>query len=772
MRQFVSSNIWTSEMMAPKGFSKEQVFAMCERLRDVCIWNEVFLSLESKYGDWNLENIKDEPFLKMARLTTKETLEKIKNILKVIKDDIEEKKEIDINDDNIEKIMKTAVSRIKLPEKTRDALHKLFPLMFDWKLKDLEKLYKYYDLVLSHWNDLKKILSNPQAPSYLCFSDIKNGLTIIRKNIKNMLEEGENNVRKMELTIDEEKRLRDIVLLIYPEGLVTGSYYCNMSSESGHNDLFWALAKLHPKKFANPTLKEYTVSNLAREILAKSFFDNGEYSYQSDNNSVILTRDEIEKSDGSSLAEEFLEYYNEQRYRLKVKPIMSKNIKNSLNNIGKQLDTVCRSANDFWDLDLKLFLKKNPQETLSLIKILYHYSNYIEQDSKITKDIFHILKIPSYENSIIDLLNKNTRNGWMLFYLKNDLEAFLRYNKKENVVKDISYIISRTYLDYNKCVDFTKWFFAIEGISPNKYKSMDEQLAWLLFQKRYCLHCMQMEYYHEYTEIFPLYEKESSPAELIYLSISAFDYIGLISDKNLLYRNMRKWIVQIPDSSIVELLSEQMKLANQPPTEFDFVKQMKSYSESIARIVEPDNIEKRSKEIKRYANKCFNIWLAVLEWYPYSDWGKKYDAYADFGTMVALVQLEHHLRKGEINIKYLSAYKGDQGKELRVHFYGEELPKDRIAVEIIMNLLFVQILSNFGLRYSIRVMQNLFCAYGRQYIKLLRTNNLERLKITDYAEDERMPIALSISNEWMKIKETFEYKYRNILHNLKENSKK
>ena len=184
MRQFVSSNIWTSEMMAPKGFSKEQVFAMCEKLRDVCIWNDVFLSIKSKYGNYDIKHTKNETFLKMARLITKNTLEKIKNILNDIADDIEEKNELDINDDNIDKIVKVAVSRIYLPEKTRDALHKLFPLMFDWKLKDLEKLYKYYDLVLSRWNDLKKILSNPQAPSYLSFSDIKNGLTIIRKNIK------------------------------------------------------------------------------------------------------------------------------------------------------------------------------------------------------------------------------------------------------------------------------------------------------------------------------------------------------------------------------------------------------------------------------------------------------------------------------------------------------------------------------------------------------------------------------------------------------------
>ena len=196
--------------------------------------------------------------------------------------------------------------------------------------------------------------------------------------------------------------------------------------------------------------------------------------------------------------------------------------------------------------------------------------------------------------------------------------------------------------------------------------------------------------------------------------------------------------------------------------QFDFEKYMRKWSKDIAEVLDPGNVEKRSKDIKRYAGRCLCLWTAILQWYPFSDWAKSYNNYADFGTMVALVQVEGQLRqKSKIKLPYLYAYKGDAGEEMTVRFR-DDLPNDRIAVEILMQILFFQILSNWGFVKSVRIALRIMIAYGKIYERLLRADNPERLdEVSEWtASLDAGPLDYNITATWESLRREIQKSYQ------------
>lgn len=779
MRQFVTFNIWTSDIMTPNAFVKEQVFAMCEKLSFVCVANEIFLRLREKYGMWNAKDYEAKDLNEVANTIAKEVLLEIH--------------EPKTTDENTTFIASRAIGMIKLSDSCHEALKKIYSRRFNWKSRDIQKLLEYYRPIVDNMNILKNVL--PQDLNYWI---IKQGLKVVIHDMEELEKIFSMASGKGNDEFGRNKAPDYYRILLYPEGLVSGQYYCSMKDGDYPPNIFWRMAGLCAKKYNNPEEEIYSYTELANELYAESQFENGTYYFENDVlNCKVEEEDDDKDSDETSNkivitekratpSEEFFNFYqfiqfNEgasdqdvnienPEYRgenLRSSISLSKDVRKILDKYRAQLYSVRSSMEQWLSIDFKRYIHIDRKDAFCMLMLFKRYTSFGE------KDIFHILSIPSLENSVLGLVGNHTRHGEMMFFLKSDLLLFLKH-----FVPDSSYthlveeIIPQTYMSYEKQISHVRWFFTTEGLTKDTYQQADHTLMHLLLEKRLEIHREQMCISPIIDELFSQTdEKEDSKnrmpemklSEKIHLKIYEFEYIGIIHDMTLVYRNMRKWLISLPRASIRLLLDKQMKLEEikESTDQFDFEKYMRKWSKDIAEVLDPGNVEKRSKDIKRYAGRCFCLWTAILQWYPFSDWAKSYNNYADFETMVALVQVEGQLRqKSKIKLPYLYAYKGDAGEEMTVRFR-DDLPNDRIAVEVLMQILFWQILSNRGFDKSVRVALRIMIAYGKRYKRLLQADNPERLaEVIEWeAGLDAGPLDYNITATWESLRREIQKSY-------------
>ncbi|MGL5258103.1 MAG: hypothetical protein ACRC76_13830, partial [Proteocatella sp.] len=648
--QFISMNVWVGRKMLPNAFCGEQVFSMCEALEEKCIQNIIYCELQSEIGAWTIKDFSNEEILKKAS-----------NILRNMVQN-------NISEDRIYEIARVAVCQIGISALTREILHNLEKMKCNWKDRRIEKITEYYCYVIDHYEVLKEIL-----PLNLNIKALKMGLRIIADNMKVIKSEMKNFSYQSKVYRDNwykenKKSLQGKILILYPEGLVNADYYVysNYMKKDGANgdELFPVLTAISIGY--NDVLKEQnSYSKLAKELYAESLLKENYLCFVTDK--FI----DINMANFDEGAKEFTQYCQSDHLFKNDKNILGKKARAGINRFEHQIKTLRENLYNIWKIDVDKYYKMDRIDTLQTLKMLFLYQRYQDLLTGKKKNIIKIIKNPSLENSILGMQIPFTINGEMMFKLKNDCLKLTGFNK---TIQDMCDTIVLTYLGYEKNVANIRWFFEIDALSKETYKYADEELSGLLKLKLDAAD----EAYKKISKI-GLREEEFAChklSETVFLKLIELEYKGITYDMNLLYGSMKKLVIPMETRDIERLMKIQKRIDHDGINiieDFNFEREMKRYKHEIAEIVYPDSIEIGITEINRRILRYKDLWVAISQWYG------ALREYADFGTMVALVQIDKQMRAGAFALDYLSAYKGDKGKKLVIKFI-KNLPQEKYAV--------------------------------------------------------------------------------------------
>ncbi|WP_029541570.1 hypothetical protein [Selenomonas sp. AB3002] len=709
MKQFVTSNIIASEMMVPGLFTKEQFFAMCEELRKLSFYGkvifEVRLKIESSGSDAVGADIYDGY-----------VMDKIKQLLIEVG-------EKDIPGVKILEIYNECIKIRTCKDDTIKALNSIYPVMGMWQSKEIDDLIKYYKIVLDKFSALECVL-----PKYLYHDVIKEGLKKICKDME--LIRGKiihSNVIGGDDANTGAKK--DLMILLYPEGLVNAEYYYSLHKHVNES-IFKTLAMINPGRYREPDDDAYTDATLAKELLARKFLEEGKYICEG--GSITFPDDnENDCEYEMPMYEELYVYCSSDDKEM----MLGKELERILESIRKEIKIVTDNIGGVFGVNLKIDTTKDLQqkkESIIAKRIFHRYSRFFIETNKgmenITKkrkkDIFRVLKSPSYENSISGLMTNSTENGKMMFCAKSDLlKSSLKNKELHDKMLRIDENVPLPYLFFVESVEKLKKLFRFDGLTARAAYDMDRELFISLSEKREMMHRLKMEFYNIYSGCYEEDEKIGK-LEQIYFKMVEHEYIGIIRDIKLMYINLEKWLSKIPKESVEYLLDKQMRIddGELATRDFDFKKEIRKYRRDIATIIGTDDIESSCKEIYRYADRYYDMWATMLELYPKKKWGQNNFSYADLGTMVALVQVEAMLRKKKIKFQYKYSYKSDAGKNVTLSNYRNAYLDKMISRHVVMDLLSWQILCNFGFGKSVKKAFKIIIRLCKVYEELYMEN--------------------------------------------------
>ena len=687
MRQFITSNLVASEMMIPNMFTKEQVFAMCEELQQLSFYSKAISNVEENYKD-SIE-VDNESYNEKLFLSIKELLVKIG--------------EDSLKDHVITQIYYNTLKLKESPKDTIHALNTIYPVMKNWKSRNITVLISYYEIILNKFQSLEHVL-----PKYLYHDIIKKGLS---KIIDDMRYTEKDIVNKKDFPTEH-------ILLLYPEGVVSVDYYQRLQNIKAKNPVFEFLALINPARYRAPRINDYTDATLSKELLVRKFIKEEKYIYKDGNISLPNDSNEDTSIDTeNSIYEDFYAYCASEANEYKI----SKNTKKLLDQMRKEIANTTLNAKQTFKIELNNHRYKKDYILAKLI--LHEHSRLIIGKNK--SNIFHLLEYPSYENSISGLIANNTQNCKLIFHFKNALlKSSLQNSNIHNTIIKIDELIPLPYLNYIKSIERIKNIFKFDGLTFKSSQDMNDILFSLLDEKRHAIHSMIMEFYNKYT--YTNTNENIGPLESIYFKLTKHEYEGIIRDTILIYNNIAKCITKLPIKSVKYLLDKQQEIddGNYSIENFDFKKDLRKRANDIAMVIGAKDIDKRSQEIYRYADRYYDIWSTLLELYPKKKWEQANDSYADFSTMVALVQVEELLRKGKMKFEYKYSYKGDKGKFVSFSNHKSNYLCMMVSRYMLMELVSWQIICNLGFYNSVKKSFHLIKMISRRYKKLYQEQNL------------------------------------------------